>query len=1478
MKTNRTMPTTQSERHANPVTAHPRVSVTGPATGKQGGRQTTQAADANRPTPSNGGTGGESEQSNQLRIPRDDADGVALSRTTSTYSLKHEFIPAREYDLSFPWRHIGSFIEPSDDLDEEQLKGLSVSGTAKKVTIYIYEKYYADLYWNCSLVVCCCFAAWCFAYFGFGFFSFIFVAICTFAVYRAEFRRFNVNIRDDMQRIQSKENLEKKLESMEWLNNFLSKFWVIYMPALSEMVITQTNQTLSQVAPPPPIDKLTLNEFTLGTKAPKIDSIKSFTKLGHDTYQMDWKFNFTPTDISDMTQNQLKDKIDPKIALGIRIGKGFVGASLPVLVEDMSFIGNLRIKIKLGDIFPHIDIVSICFLEPPKIDYALKPVGGNTLGIDVMSVIPGLSSFVNSIINSNLAPMMYYPNTIDIKPADFLTPPSAIGCLAVKIRGAEFISTQSVNPYVKYGLENGTVYQTDIKSNTTVPIFNESKRFLISDLNSKLRFEMFNVNEKGTSLSLGEAYFELQDLLQDQILELNESKFIKNNKNVGRIIYDLKWYPVLKSEILPDGVKTNEPDSEIGIIDLDILSASDLDVSKSLVGKLSTFVEVYIDNKLIETSRIVKGNNVPEYNFKFESLVFNKSTSILKILVKDISSFNETTIAEFESRILDISLIGKDHLGNADNTNNNYNKSSKKFSKGKGSLQFSSIWKPLGNLPEDDDDDDVTFIPPIGVFKININSCSKLPNLEKLGKIDPYVKISSGGKVKAVTSTIENSLDPQFDEEFYISILSEHQKIKFDCLDFNHNNNDDLLIGSSILSLSQFFKNKSNQYKPYNFKHNLIRNGKESGIIDFTITYYPLLKLFSHKQLNQIQQQSLKSKEDEAQEFEELEEQIKYLEDYKKHPDEYEWIDSNEEVNNILEANKDKVILSINDLLKYNSGVLGVNLLSGKLTEKTAFVEFYIDDHAYPDFISRKSRNGNLSSISGDGFVRDLPHSILNIRIVKNKNARFKNDIIYETIDSFNVIELLTKGYDTPIDLDLDGNKLSLLFEYVPSVNDSNAIFETVADTGLLKIDILDAQHLLAMDPNGKSDPYVEGYLNNNRVFKTKIVKKTLNPTFNETFSIPIKSKQRQQLCLKLFDWDLTGNDDKLGSVKIDLHKIPIGENLSATCNLDTQGSINLRFNFKPGYLKPNSSLLLTKGDSTLDLLSPLDTAGQLATNAVGIAGGIATGAVGAATGAVGAAGGLAGGLTSGATGAVSKAGGFAGGVGKMWRGSGNDDSNGGEEHSKASNFEPRLKLKPSFLSHKHRKSETGTVGSSSRGSFNLPRPSDVSVNHRDEFQGQMKLPSSPGVINNDNYAKPRTSTDAVSIKTNAFSGSAAIPGRLSVLELVNGDSSLNNYNLSIKVVMRSQNGTEKAIMKTRKYKFDSKNSSVKWHENVAFKCDTLTSIVFILRSSHKFGKSEELARGEIPLEQVAGNKDDVSVSLHGANGNGDLIVNFNFA
>jgi Ca2+-dependent lipid-binding protein len=234
--------------------------------------------------------------------------------------------------------------------------------------------------------------------FGGGLFSLLVIGAVCSTYYNASMRRTRQRARDDIARELAKKHMLTENETAGWINEFMRRFWLIYEPVLSATIISTVDAILVEQCPSF-LDSIRMTTFTLGTKAPLIDFVRTFPataggwrKLAgspersqlipppplfraDDVVCMDWKISFTPNDTQDLTVRQLARKVNPKICLTIRVGKGFVGAGIPILVEDISFTAHARIKMKLISTFPHVQTVDVSLMSPPLIDFVLKPVG-----------------------------------------------------------------------------------------------------------------------------------------------------------------------------------------------------------------------------------------------------------------------------------------------------------------------------------------------------------------------------------------------------------------------------------------------------------------------------------------------------------------------------------------------------------------------------------------------------------------------------------------------------------------------------------------------------------------------------------------------------------------------------------------------------------------------------------------------------------------------------------------------------------------------------------------------------------------------------------------------------------------------------------------------------------------------------------------------------------------------------------------------
>ena len=322
------------------------------------------------------------------------------------------------------------------------------------------DKFFGDWYHNAAVIIFACLSSWTVAALGGGLgWVFIIMATCG-TYYRTSIRRVRRNFRDDVHRELAKNKLDTDVESLEWINSFMVKFWPIYAPVICQTVIASVDQVLSTTTPPF-LDSLKMRFFTLGTKPPRMEHVRTYPRAEDDTVLMDWKFSFTPNDTEDMTAKQVKNKVNPKVILEVRVGKAMISKGLDIIVEDMACSGLMRVKVKLQIPFPHIDRVEICFLERPTFDYVCKPIGGDMLGFD-MGFVPGLQGFIQEQIHANLAPMMYAPNVFPIEIAKMLAGnpvDQAIGVLQVVFHGAQGLKNPdkfsgTPDPYATVSINN----------------------------------------------------------------------------------------------------------------------------------------------------------------------------------------------------------------------------------------------------------------------------------------------------------------------------------------------------------------------------------------------------------------------------------------------------------------------------------------------------------------------------------------------------------------------------------------------------------------------------------------------------------------------------------------------------------------------------------------------------------------------------------------------------------------------------------------------------------------------------------------------------------------------------------------------------------------------------------------------------------------------------------------------------------------
>eukprot|EP01118_Nematostelium_gracile_P009407 TRINITY_DN3169_c0_g1_i1.p1 TRINITY_DN3169_c0_g1~~TRINITY_DN3169_c0_g1_i1.p1 ORF type:complete len:348 (-),score=91.74 TRINITY_DN3169_c0_g1_i1:4-1002(-) len=120
---------------------------------------------------------------------------------------------------------------------------------------------------------------------------------------------------------------------------------------------------------------------------------------------------------------------------------------------------------------------------------------------------------------------------------------------------------------------------------------------------------------------------------------------------------------------------------------------------------------------------------------------------------------------------------------------------------------------------------------------------------------------------------------------------------------------------------------------------------------------------------------------------------------------------------------------------------------------------------------------------------------------------------------------------------------------------------------GKVFITVLHGSNLPSADSNGLSDPYVKiippGSTKGSKKLQTKVVKKSLNPSWNEQFEVEVRNIN-QKIRFEVYDWDRFGKDDALGFAEVALETLlePANTPHPLTLPLSEKGTIKVEMTF----------------------------------------------------------------------------------------------------------------------------------------------------------------------------------------------------------------------------------------------------------------------------------------------------------------------------
>ncbi|KAI8054327.1 C2 domain-containing protein [Syncephalis plumigaleata] len=976
--------------------------------------------------------------------------------------------------------------------------------------------------------------------------------------YAGSIKRFRILARDDIQRSVENQRADEDVETVAWINTLLDRFWLTMEPVISAMVIEQADVYL-QMYCPSVLESIKLSTFTLGNKAPRVESVRCFQRTDDDIVLMDWRVGFLPNDISDLTGAQAIDKVNPNI----RLGKGMVGAAMPIMVEDMAFKGHLRLRFKLMRTFPYLKTADIMFMEPPYIDYKLKPVGGERFGFDIAH-FPGLPTLVKDIMTSVLGPMMYRPNvfTLDIETLMAATAAGqrAIGVLKLTIRRGKGLKNAEImgssDPYCKISISGrGELARTKIVPSTLNPIWDETHYLVIQSLQDRLELEVYDDNKMKKDSPLGDASFDLNVLENDpEFEEIVKPLVLKNGREQGEINFGCSFYPVIEQQqAIEEGLDpfaTNK-----GVLRITIHQAKELDASKSMVGAYNPYAIMRLNGKDVHRTRHLKRTNNAIWEETFETLVYDLDKAQLQLEVKDDRDLSsDLVIGTWQGKarsLIDMTMKQENWFQLANVAT--------------GRVRMSAIWMAItSNL---DMQHEGSIKPPIGVIRLHVQEAKRLKNVENVGggKSDPYVQVLLANVRRARTSVIEDDLDPIWDEVLYVPVHNERETLVLEVMDFNAHTKDKC-IGTCLLKVSDLTSAPGNTISPW---ANLsLGKQKDRGNLNYAATFYPIIDVNPKKEEGSpaTDATSIKDTSDTA--------SVKT---------------ANEKPPSLtsvapLQSNVPSTPI---DYSSYTSGVLGIRIIEARSLPKRddALAEIYMNMD--PDLLiyqtkKKRKTNAPVWEEACDCFIKEPLMDMLTIVSEDDQLHKFDikmTEIIHALSDS-TTISTEGEWYGNP-----QGVQIRLAFTFTP-VDFEIDPSESALNVGILSVDVKGAENLPAADKSGTSDPYAIFSLNGEKVHKTKVVKKKLNPVFDEKFTTPIH-KLKGDLRVEVFDWNQVNQDKRLGSGVVDLSQLEPSMSIpqQVPLNNGNSGYVVLQLLFRPMFV---SKMTHRASTSLTQMVNPL--------------------------------------------------------------------------------------------------------------------------------------------------------------------------------------------------------------------------------------------------------------------------------------------------
>lgn len=1026
------------------------------------------------------------------------------------------------------------------------------------------------------------------------------VGAAIFVVIRRRLHHFNLYHIHYLRREAAKIPLGTQLETTEWINHIMDRVWMVAEPIISSQVIERANIIFKEKKPGF-LDSLELTTFTLGSRAPALLGAKVHPDVATNLIYLDLDACFVPNDTSETNdiisarRNPARgQQWDSKIVLTARVGKGMIAVPIPVLVKNITFLGKLRIQLELMPNIPFAKQVEVGFMEMPKIDFVLKPLKG----LDMMDT-PGLSRFINTIISTVLGQIAVSPNRITLNIAELLAgrlgaQGKAVGVLKVEVFGARGVKHSNVmgilnsfEPYIRISVA-GQIRAETVQLDSDDLEWNEVFYLLVPTVDNPITVELMS----SATAVIGKATIKIDEFTSSPVTDWYNVANTVSGEARGELNLGFQYYSIINPDKPAEDESSSKASSKgsakgkepivapavptefhSGVLRFTIHGAKNLVRKESnVLYEVSLLRDgvtpppvthlAHYDPNIIR-SNVRKQSSAPTWEESYELLIADPSTDSVAITFMTKSSNVMSNLVK-ESKMLGCftakvsEVLGK----------NEWFDLSGGLETAKMHATFS--WRPIAaNLQLSGG---IVFIPPIGVLDLQIKSGINLSLLDIIGvgSNKYYVKVNVSGRVIGETEAFEMSgvdeglLEGKIPLARGIGAINPLKKQS---------------ISTGRVIWNAYFHPIIRAHGDYVtlevFASSTVRKNSLIGRARLAVT----------ELVSQPGTPINKSVVLESESGKESDQQVIVSMNF------LPVCDKNEEGIYQGDPTNNCGILECPSIVASNlyDSIRKTKVLCQVGTDKDDPILFDAESETSPavDGSCTWSRRVEL-------FVNGEESKHLVVQLTEKKMVR-GDELLGTCLIPFDKLEEEHSLADHPT------GKLKLDSEFIPLQGHLEA---EPRDAGYLTINVISAKDLLPVD-GGTSDPFVVLKLNDDNVGKTEEIRKTLNPTWNKAFRIPIFRHKRASLQIEIRDWNRIQASKTIGTLFFDLKTLQANEEFkSFDLPLDTvaRGSVQFDLNYQL-----DEGLMQKMREETRNILmAGLHGVGDLG---AGVAGGVVEGA-----------------------------------------------------------------------------------------------------------------------------------------------------------------------------------------------------------------------------------------------------------------------------